>query len=276
MLVVSLLSLLFAQAFTRPIARLVEAVRRVAGGDLTVQVPADSKDEFGDLGTAFNDMSNSLRIKQELIDEQSAENEALLLTLMPEPVAKRYRQGEENIVQEHQDVSVVFAEVVGLDALTAGLSSAEQMERSNALLRSFDEAAERTGVENVRKSRGTYLASSGLVVPRVDNVRRAVDFGLELRTIVERFNAQNGSDLTLRVGVDTGAVTSGLLGRNNIAYDLWGDAVSVAHRVQLASGEPGIFISEAVHERLQDSVPATAAGTVETATGSQTIWRVDR
>ena len=235
-LVVSLLSLLLAQVFTRPINRLVAAVRRVAGGDLAVEVPHGSRDEIGDLGTAFNDMASSLRVKQELIDVQQVENEKLMHTLMPESMAKRYKEGEESISEQHDNVAVVFAELIGFDAYARKLSGDQEISQLNLLMRGFDEAAEKTGVEKVRTLRGGYLASSGLVVPRVDNVRRAVDFARELRTVVERFNTQHGSSIEIRAGVDSGTVTSGLVARTNLAYDLWGDAVSLAYRVRNVGG----------------------------------------
>lgn len=272
---VSLLSMLLAQVFTRPIHRLSEAVRRVAGGDLSVQVPASSRDEFGDLGNAFNDMSSSLRIKQELIDEQKAEYDRLLLTVMPEPVARRYREGEETIAEDHQDVSVVFAELVGFDEVAAGLTSEEELALLNGLMRSFDEAAERIGVEKVRTLRGAYLASSGLIVPRVDNVRRAVEFAIELRNSIGRFNAQHGASVSVRAGVDTGTVTSGLVGRTNLAYDLWGDAVSLAHRVQGIVGKPGIYVSESVRDRLQESVQLVHVGSINEGGVEQAVWMVE-
>lgn len=272
--VVSLLSLLLAQVFARPVRALVGAVRRVAGGDYSVEVPNTRRDEFGDLGSAFNDMSRSLRLKQELIDEQRAENEKLLLTLMPASVAKRYKEGEETISEVHQDVSVIFADLVGFDDLTRGFTSEKELALLNGLVRSFDEAAERLGIEQVRTLREGYLASCGLIVPRVDNVRRTLDFALEMRTIVERFNAQHKASLTLRVGVDAGIVTSGLVGRTSLAYDMWGDAVSLANRVQSVSGQPGIFVSQRVRDRMQDTVTFESAGTVETREGSQEVWRV--
>jgi class 3 adenylate cyclase len=253
---------------------LVGAVRRVAGGDYSVEVPNTRRDEFGDLGAAFNDMSRSLRVKQELIDEQRAENERLLLTLMPATVAKRYKDGEETISEVHQDVSVIFADLVGFDDLTRGLDSERELSLLNGLVRSFDEAAERLGIEQVRTLREGYLASCGLIVPRVDNVRRTLDFALEMRTIVERFNAQHQANLTLRVGVDAGMVTSGLVGRTSLAYDMWGDAVSLANRVQSVAGTAGIFVSQRVRDRLQDTVTFEAAGTVETREGPQAVWRV--
>lgn len=275
LLAVSLLSMVLAQVFTRPIHRLSDAVRRVAGGDLTVQVPANSRDEFGELGSAFNDMSSSLRIKQELIEEQRSEYDRLLLTVMPEPVARRYREGEETISEDHQDVSVVFAELIGFDEVTEGMTSAEELALLNSLVRSFDEAAERIGVEKVRTLRGAYLASSGLIVPRVDNVRRAVDFAVELRTTVERFNAQHDASVSIRAGVDTGTVTSGLVGRQNLAYDLWGDAVSLAHRVQTVVGQPGIYVSQSVRDRLQDSVVLTRVGSLDEGGVEQSVWKVE-
>ena len=275
MIAVSVLSLLLAQVFTRPIRKLVEAVRRVAGGDLAVQVPQGSRDEFGDLGSAFNDMASSLRIKQDLIDEQQVENQKLMHTLMPEAVARRYKEGEETISEEHDNVSVVFAELVGFDDFAADLTGDRETSLLNSLMRGFDEAANKAGVEKVRTLRGGYLASSGLIVPRVDNVRRAVDFAREMRTVVQRFNSQNGTAIDLRAGVDTGSVTSGLVARTSLAYDLWGDAVSLAYRVRSVTGLPGIYVTQAVRDRMQDSVVFAAAGEVELRGKTQNVWRVE-
>lgn len=271
---VSLLSLLLAQVFTRPIHRLVGAVHRVAEGDLDVQVPQSARDEFGDLGSAFNDMASSLRIKQELIEEQQAENEKLLLTLMPESVATKYKQGDEAISEAHENVSVVFAELIGFDDHARGLSGDQEITHLNTLMRGFDEAAEKAGVEKVRTLRGGYLASSGLVVPRVDNVRRSIDFARNLVGVIERFNAQNGSSIGLRAGVDTGTVTSGLVGRTSLAYDLWGDAVNLAYRVRSVTGDPGIYVSQTVYDRSREVFTFVEAGTIEAHGKTETVWKV--
>ncbi|MDQ0727408.1 adenylate/guanylate cyclase domain-containing protein [Microbacterium sp. W4I20] len=271
---VSLLSLLFAQVFTRPIHRLVGAVHRVAAGDLDVQVPQGSRDEFGDLGSAFNDMASSLRIKQDLIEEQQKENEKLLHTLMPESVAAKYKQGDEAITEAHENVSVVFAELVGFDDLARAMTAEEEIGLLNTLMRGFDEAAEKAGVEKVRTLRGGYLASSGLIVPRVDNIRRSVEFARNLVGVIERFNAQNGTQIALRAGVDTGTVTSGLVARTTLAYDLWGDAVNLAYRVRSVTGEPGIYVSQTVRDRTQELVTYVEAGTVEAQGRTETVWKV--
>nr|WP_314843346.1 adenylate/guanylate cyclase domain-containing protein [uncultured Microbacterium sp.] len=274
LLAVSIASLLLAQVFARPVRRLVDAVHRIAGGDLTVQVPQGNRDEFGDLGMAFNDMAAGLRIKQDLIEAQREENQKLLLTLMPSTVAERYKKGEESISEEHENVSVVYAELIGFDDFAASLTGEQEITQLNVLMRGFDEAAQAAGVEKVRTLRGGYLASSGLIVPRVDNVRRAVDFANDMRQVVQRFNSQHGTSIDLRAGVDTGTVTSGLVARTTLAYDLWGDAVSLAYRVRSVTDTPGVYVSQAVRDRLQDSVGFEEAGTVDLNGSTQIVWRL--
>jgi class 3 adenylate cyclase len=110
--------------------------------------------------------------------------------------------------------------------LTHELASDQLLVIVNKLTRQFDAAAENLGVEQVRTVHDGYLASCGLSVPRLDNIRRTVDFALEMQRTVDRFNAETGRDLRLRSGIDTGTVTSGLVGRSSLAYDMWGSAVS--------------------------------------------------
>lgn len=272
--VVCLASLLLAQIFSRPVRRLVTGVNRVAAGDLDARVDVNTRDEFGDLATAFNDMGRSLRTKQHLLDEQMAENDRLLHTLMPEQVARRYRDGEQTIAEDHTGVSVIYADVLGYEAFTAGMPSERSLELLNSLVRGFDEAAQRLGIERVRTLRDGYLASCGLQVPRVDNERRTVEFALEMAAVVRRFNLQHGASLNLRAGIDTGPVTSGLIGRTSVMYDMWGDAVSLAFRLQDRHGESGIFVTERVRERLVGMQDFAPAGTVETQDGPQSVFKL--
>ncbi|MGV2985243.1 adenylate/guanylate cyclase domain-containing protein [Microbacterium sp. AGC85] len=274
LLLVSLAALLLAQTFSRPIRRLAVAVREVAAGDYGVRAPVRGRDEVGDLGNAFNDMAESLQLKQQLLDEEKAENDRIMRTLMPEEVAERYRAGEEAIAQSHKNVSVVFAELTDFDAFARDISEQEEITALNELMRLFDEAAKKTGVESVRTLRGGYLASCGLMTPRVDAVRRAVQFAGEMRAAVGRFNAQHGSSIDLRAGVDSGLVTSGVVSRASLAYDLWGEAVNLSQRVRTVTTEPGVYVSDAVHGRLQETVGFEQVGTLEVDGTEQAVWRV--
>jgi class 3 adenylate cyclase len=272
--VVCVAALLLARLFVRPIRRLEAGAQRISSGDYEVSLPVQTHDEFGDLTVAFNDMSRNLAIKEELLAEQRRENDRLLLSLMPEPVVARYREGEETIAQDHQNVTVIFADIVGLDELSSELSSDQELSIVNKLVRQFDSAAAMLGVERVRTLHNGYIASCGLSVPRLDNVRRTVDFAIEMQHIVDRFNTESGSDLNLRAGIDTGTVTSGLVGRSNLAYDMWGGAVNVAYQVQSGAPRPGIYVTSRVYEVMRDSRQFTPAGEVSGEDGAEAIWQV--
>lgn len=275
-LAVCLLSMLFARILTRPVKQLADAVRRVSSGELGFTVPVMAKDEFGELAAAFNDMSTSLQTKQRLIDAQRKENDELLNSLMPEPVARRYREGEENISTQHRDVSVIYAQLLGFDEFSRSLPSEQSVAILNALVEAFDGAAERHGVEQVRSMQDTgLLATCGLVVPRVDHASRTIAFANELTEIVSRFNDQHDARLALRVGIDSGPVTSGLVGERSTIYALWGEAVDLAHRVHAATKTPGVFVSDRVHNAVIGIYPFTEAGTISGNRGAEKVWRLD-
>jgi len=272
--VVCLAAMLLARLFVRPIRRLEAGAQQISSGDYHVTLPVQSRDEFGDLTVAFNEMSRNLAIKEELLAEQRRENDRLLLSLMPEPVVQRYREGEETIAQDHQDVTVIFADIVGLDEMSNRLRSDELLAIVNRLTRQFDAAAENLGVEQVRTLHNGYLASCGLSVPRLDNVRRTVDFADEMLRIIERFNAETGHNLKLRAGIDTGTVSSGLVGRSTLAYDMWGSAVNLAYQVQSGSPQPGVYVTSRVYDVMRDSRDFTQAGTVTVDGEEQQVWRL--
>lgn len=273
--IVSLISVIIAGLAVRPLRRLRDAARRIAAGEQGVQVEAGESDELADVAAAFNDMSRSLELKAQLIDEQREENDRLLRTLMPEALAKRYKEGARTIVEDHQEVTVLFADVVGFEEFARGMTSDKALDILNDIFRAFDEAGEVLGIERVRTTRQGYLASCGLSVPRVDHARRAVEFALEMQNIVDRFGAQKGVKLSVRAGLDTGTVTSGLVGRTHVVYDLWGDAVSLAFRLQGGANEAGIFLTQRVVDKLPDTLPFVDSGVVETAAGFQRVWRID-
>ncbi|MGV0746337.1 adenylate/guanylate cyclase domain-containing protein [Mycolicibacterium sp. XJ870] len=272
--VVCIAALLLARLFVRPVRQLEAGARRISAGDYDVTLPVVSRDEFGDLTHTFNEMSRNLRIKEELLNEQRQENDRLLLSLMPEQVVQRYREGEETIAQDHQDVTVIFADIVGLDALANDLSSDQSVSIVNRLVRQFDAAAVNLGVEKIRTLHNGYLASCGLNVPRLDNVRRTVDFAIEMQHIIDRFNGESGNHLKLRAGINTGTVTSGLVGRTSLAYDMWGAAVNLAYQVQSGFSEPGVYVTGKVFEIMRDSRQFTAAGDITVDGRSEPVWRL--
>jgi class 3 adenylate cyclase len=144
----------------------------------------------------------------------------------------------------------------------------------DGLFRQFDSAAENLGVERIRTFHNGYLASCGVITPRLDSIHRSVEFALEMRRIIERFNNQSRHDLGLRVGINTGNVTSGLVGRSGLVYDMWGAAVSLAYHMHSGAPQPGIYVASQVYEVLRDSRQFTPAGTILVAGTEQAIYRL--
>nr|WP_082992862.1 adenylate/guanylate cyclase domain-containing protein [Mycobacterium sp. 1245111.1] len=268
------LAMLIAQRFVGPVRRLRAGAEEISAGHYDISIPVTTRDEIGDLTTAFNEMSRNLEIKEGLLTAQRNENDRLLLSLMPESVAQRYRDGEQIIAQEHQDVTVIFADIIGLDEISIGLSGDELVQTVDELVRELDSTAETLGVEPIRTVHNGYLASCGLNVPRLDSVPRTIDFAVEMQRIIERFNSGKGYHLTIRAGVNTGNVISGLVGRSSVIYDMWGAAVNLAHQMPSGTTESGIFVTTDVYEVMRDIRQFAPAGTVTVAGAEQPIWRL--
>jgi class 3 adenylate cyclase len=221
-------------------------------------------------------MSAGLQTKQELIDQQQRENDELLTALMPEPVARRFREGEENISAQHRDVSVIYVQLLGFDDFSRTMISEDSVGMLNALVEAFDDAADRHGIEQVRSMQDNgLLATCGLVEPRVDHASRTIAFARELIEIVGRFNDQHGADLSLRAGIDSGPVTSGLVGQRSTVYALWGEAVDLAHRVHASIRSAGIFASSRVHDAVAGIHQFELAGTITGKDGPEQVWRLE-
>ncbi|MGE2729136.1 adenylate/guanylate cyclase domain-containing protein [Mycolicibacterium vaccae] len=270
---VCLSAMLLARLFLRPVGRLQAGARQISAGE-RVRLPVLSRDEFGDLTTAFNDMSHNVAVKEKELAEERAENERLMLSLMPESAMRRYRNGDDTIADEHNEVTVIFAEVAGLADLERTLSPRDLTVIVNDLTRQFDAAADSLGVERVRTLHNGYLASCGLSVPRLDNVRRTVDFAVEMSRIIDRYAAGSGHPLRLRAAIDTGRAASGLVGRSSLSFDVWGPAVDAAYRVQHSFSKPGIYVTSRVHDVLRDTVNFIEAGQIAGEDGEETIWRL--
>jgi class 3 adenylate cyclase len=250
-LVVTLLAMVLAHVFTRPLRGLIEGARQVGAGRLDVEVKVDSGDEFRELADAFNEMTRGLKEKAELAERKVRENEELLLNILPGPVVARMKEGDGRVTESFADVTVLFAEVHGLTELSEAIPAARALGLLNDLIIAFDEAAERHGVEKVKTVGASYLAVCGLSERRPDHTNRVVEFARELRLIVERFNKERGTDLTVGIGINAGPVVGGIMGRSKFIYDLWGATVNVARALKSDRVAP-IRVTEEVRDRLRD------------------------
>lgn len=162
----------------KPVQQLIESARKVSSGELTGIRELTSKDEFGGLGQSFNAMVRSLQTQTALVDQKNQENERLLLSVFPSAIARRLQRGETQIADAVTNVAVFFANLKGFSTLVSSLCAYESLAILNDLVASFDDLAERHGLEKVKTIEDSYLAVCDLSVPYLDHDKRALDVAL--------------------------------------------------------------------------------------------------
>jgi class 3 adenylate cyclase len=252
MLLVIILAMAMASLFVKPINQLIESARKVADGQLDAIAVLETEDEFGELAQSFNAMVLSLRDQTDLVEEKNRENEQLLLSIFPAAIAKRLKQGEKNIAESASNVTVLFSDLTGFSKLSDSLTAYEIVSILNDLVTSFDETADRYGMEKIKTIGDSYMAVCGLSVPYLDHDKRAIDFALEMQAIVRRFSQERGFLLNISLGINSGDIVAGIVGRNKFIYDVWGDTINIASALKSACPEGAILVSHEIYNRLCD------------------------
>ena len=191
------------------------------------------------VGKPFNAHELLARVNTHLtMDRLRRENERLLLNVLPAAIATRLKAGEDGIADHFAGASVLFADIVGFTTLSSGLSPEPLVTLLNGLFSRFDELARRHQVEKIKTIGDCYMAVCGLPAPRPDHVEALAAMALEMLAAVAAFNAERAGALQIRVGLNSGPVVAGVIGRSKFIYDLWGDTVNVASRME-STGQPG-------------------------------------
>jgi class 3 adenylate cyclase len=257
------LALLMARAFVKPIRALRDGARRFGEGDRNVVVPVTSKDELGQLTGTFNEMVQSIRHQTEIIEQKNAENERLPRNILPGVIAERLKQGEKSIADGFGEVTVLFADVVGFTAFSSHTPATELVSLLNDLFSRFDAASQRHGIEKIKTIGDCYMAVCGLPAPRADHARVMVEMALDMEREVAHFNQDRGLNLQLRIGLNSGPVVAGVIGSIKFIYDLWGDTVNLASRME-STGVPGaIQVTESVYQELNGEYSFEERGLIE-------------
>ena len=148
-------------------------------------------------------------------------------------------------------MTVLYAHLEGFSTLSVTLSPDKAIILLNELIGAFDEAAEQYAVEKLRSMGSTYLAVCGLSVPRIDHTKRTVDFALAMLSIVCLFCQKHGVDLSLDIGIHTGAIAAGVVGKRKFNYDVWGETLNIARKIHESPSQNVIQVSKSVFDALQ-------------------------
>jgi class 3 adenylate cyclase len=254
---------LVARHMLRPINALVDAAERVSAGDFSARVEWQSNDELGVLANTFNSMTKNIQDKTAIIEQKNRENEALLLNILPGEIAVRLKNGEHEIADAFADVTVLFGDIVGFTALSSHTSAADIVELLNGLFSLFDELAQKQGIEKIKTIGDCYMAVCGLPAPCSDHAARMARMALQMSDITAEYGKGLGINLQLRIGINSGPVVAGVIGATKFIYDLWGDTVNLASRME-STGIPGaIQVTRSVYECLQGSFEFERRGVVQ-------------
>lgn len=189
--------------------------------------------------------------------------EALLRNILPEEVAMRLKEAPQVIADEHADATILFADIVDFTAQSSRLAPAELVDRLNAVFSAFDRLALKHGVEKIKTIGDAYMVVAGLPRPRPDHAQVIVRLAHDMLAELDRINEGLSEPIRLRIGINTGPVVAGVIGQTKFAYDLWGDAVNVASRLEEIA-EPGqIRIGDATQAALNGAFPIVDLGEVE-------------
>jgi adenylate cyclase len=216
--------------------------------------------------TAYVLLQYFVRARERALTElgvERAKSERLLLNVLPETVASRLKESDEVIADGFASATVLFADIVGFTPLAQQLAPADTVALLDRVFARWDALADRHGVEKIKTIGDAYMVAGGLPSPRRDHAEAIAEMALEMGGEVERCAAEGAVTLEVRIGIDTGPVVAGVIGRAKFSYDLWGDTVNTASRME-HHGVPGeIQVTERVYEALRGRYDLRRRGTVE-------------
>src|SRR5215208_2325867 len=200
-------------------------------------------------------------------------SERLLLNVLPAPIAERLKAGEAVIADAFPEVTVLFADIVDFTRRSREVRPAQVVQGLNELFSAFDRLAQRYGVEKIKTIGDAYMVAGGLPDPRPDHAEAVAEMALTMREEVARRADPSGQPLAVRIGIDTGPVEAGVIGTVKFSYDLWGDTVNTASRME-SHGVPGcIQVTERTYQRLRDGYRLERRGPIQVrGKGEMVTW----
>jgi len=198
-----------------------------------------------------------------LLKEEEAKSELLLLNVLPKSIAAELKAGGRRVARKYDDATILFLDLVGFTQMTAAMDPGETVDMLNTIFIDFDRLADEWGVEKIKTIGDCYMAAAGVPDPRPDHARAAVTLALALGKSLERFSLSFGRPLDFRAGVHSGPVSAGVIGLRKFAFDVWGDTVNTASRME-SHGVPGrVQISGATYRRVCADFECEPRGLIE-------------
>lgn len=198
-------------------------------------------------------------------------SEGLLLNILPQAIAEKLKQDPQAIAENFDDVTILFSDIVGFTPLSARMSPLELVQLLNKMFSAFDKLADKYSLEKIKTIGDAYMLAGGLPLPRDDHAEAVAEMALEMQAAVKRFQLNSvlaGESIKgleqfqIRIGINTGPVVAGVIGIKKFIYDLWGDTVNVASRMESSGVPGGIQVSATTYDRLKDKFVLEERGAI--------------
>ena len=210
----------------------------------------------------FRDITERLQAEQAL-HQQQQRTEQLLLNILPEPIADRLKYDTRTIAEDFAEVSVMFADIVGFTQIASRLSPIELIGLLNQIFSAFDRLSEKHGLEKIKTVGDAYMVVGGLPVRREDHAEAIAEMALDIQAAIAQFREEMTIDFNIRIGINTGPVVAGVIGIKKFSYDLWGDTVNIASRMESHGIAGKIQVTAATYERLREQYIFEERGTIQ-------------
>jgi len=204
----------------------------------------------------------TLKLAMEEVRRQQAESERLLLNILPKPIAGRLKQGETAIADSYAEATVLFADIVGFTTLSEQILPAQLLTLLNVVFSLFDTLAEKYGLEKIKTIGDAYMVVGGLPEPHPDHAEAVAEMALAMQAEIAELQIDTRQPISLRIGIASGPVIAGVIGTKKFSYDVWGDTVNTASRMESHSSPGCIHVTESVYERLRDTYEFEKRGVI--------------
>lgn len=198
-----------------------------------------------------------------LLAAEQERSEGLLLNILPKEIADRLKAGERRIADSHAHATVLFADLVGSTALALELAPDALIGVLNDVFSHIDELAQRHGVEKIRTIGDNWMGVSGVPLARPDHAQAAVRMALDVRDFVERYRTPDGRSLAVRIGLNSGPLVAGVIGKHKFVYDIWSDTVNTASRMESQGLAGRVQVSEATYALVKDDFVCEERGAID-------------